>query len=117
MSRASPGAADRPQFHVAPRDGWLNDPNAPLYWKGRWHMCVVQPDRQAVAVSSAAAVAAPAATAQLPCISRPLCPQVLPTCRGGLRVAVGPGVGARSQRGLGDLEAPPAGAAPFASRG
>jgi len=30
---------DRPSFHVAPRGGgWLNDPNGPLFYRGRWHM-------------------------------------------------------------------------------
>ena len=33
-------AADRnrPQFHVVPPAHLLNDPNEPLYWKGRYHL-------------------------------------------------------------------------------
>lgn len=30
--------ADRPLFHVAPRCGWLNDPNGLVFWKGRHHL-------------------------------------------------------------------------------
>jgi hypothetical protein len=30
---------DKPWFHVMPRDGWLNDPNGPIFYKGRYHMC------------------------------------------------------------------------------
>jgi beta-fructofuranosidase len=28
----------RPQYHLMPPSQWLNDPNGPLYWKGRYHM-------------------------------------------------------------------------------
>jgi beta-fructofuranosidase len=33
-------AADplRPQFHLLPKYGWMNDPNAPVFWKGKYHM-------------------------------------------------------------------------------
>jgi beta-fructofuranosidase len=33
-------AADplRPQFHLLPAKNWMNDPNGPIYWKGRYHM-------------------------------------------------------------------------------
>jgi beta-fructofuranosidase len=33
-------AADprRPQFHLLPAANWMNDPNGPIYWKGRYHM-------------------------------------------------------------------------------
>jgi beta-fructofuranosidase len=33
-------AADplRPQFHLLPAKNWMNDPNAPIYWHGRYHM-------------------------------------------------------------------------------
>lgn len=33
-------AADprRPQFHLLPAANWMNDPNAPIYWKGKYHM-------------------------------------------------------------------------------
>jgi beta-fructofuranosidase len=33
-------AADprRPQFHLLPAAGWMNDPNGPIFWKGRYHM-------------------------------------------------------------------------------
>ena len=29
---------DRPRFHVAPRDGWLNDPNGLIFYRGRYHL-------------------------------------------------------------------------------
>lgn len=29
---------DRPRFHLHPPAGWLNDPNGPIYYKGRYHM-------------------------------------------------------------------------------
>ena len=28
----------RPRFHLMPPSAWLNDPNGPLYWKGRYHL-------------------------------------------------------------------------------
>jgi beta-fructofuranosidase len=28
----------RPQFHLLPAKGWMNDPNGPIYWKGSYHM-------------------------------------------------------------------------------
>ncbi|MGD0911227.1 MAG: glycoside hydrolase family 32 protein, partial [Terracidiphilus sp.] len=28
----------RPQFHLLPKANWMNDPNAPIYWKGNYHM-------------------------------------------------------------------------------
>jgi len=28
----------RPQFHFLPAANWMNDPNAPIYWNGRYHM-------------------------------------------------------------------------------
>ena len=33
-------AADplRPQFHLLPSKNWMNDPNGPIYWRGRYHM-------------------------------------------------------------------------------
>lgn len=33
-------AADplRPQFHLLPKYGWMNDPNAPVFWRGKYHM-------------------------------------------------------------------------------
>ena len=33
-------AADhhRPVYHFLPPANWMNDPNAPIYWKGRYHM-------------------------------------------------------------------------------
>jgi beta-fructofuranosidase len=33
-------AADRhrPQYHLMPPANWMNDPNGPLYWNGRYHM-------------------------------------------------------------------------------
>ena len=33
-------AADprRPQYHLLPAANWMNDPNAPIYWNGSYHM-------------------------------------------------------------------------------
>ncbi len=33
-------AADpmRPQFHLLPAANWMNDPNGPIYFDGRYHM-------------------------------------------------------------------------------
>jgi beta-fructofuranosidase len=31
--------AARPTFHLGAESGWLNDPNGPLYHKGRYHLC------------------------------------------------------------------------------
>ncbi|PYX42138.1 MAG: hypothetical protein DMG81_02185 [Acidobacteria bacterium] len=33
-------AADprRPQFHLLPAANWMNDPNGPIYYRGRYHM-------------------------------------------------------------------------------
>jgi beta-fructofuranosidase len=33
-------AADplRPQYHLLPAKNWMNDPNGPIFWKGRYHM-------------------------------------------------------------------------------
>jgi beta-fructofuranosidase len=28
----------RPQFHLLPPSNWVNDPNAPVYWEGKYHM-------------------------------------------------------------------------------
>ena len=28
----------RPQYHLLPTHGWMNDPCGPIYWKGRYHM-------------------------------------------------------------------------------
>src|ERR1700740_934486 len=37
--RAKPAADPlRPQFHLLPAKNWMNDPNAPIYWRGRYHM-------------------------------------------------------------------------------
>jgi len=40
QSRGSALASDRhrPRFHLMPPAAWLNDPNGPLYWKGRYHL-------------------------------------------------------------------------------
>ncbi|BDA48086.1 Fructan 6-exohydrolase [Coccomyxa sp. Obi] len=29
---------DKPWYHVMPRSGWLNDPNGPIYYKGKYHI-------------------------------------------------------------------------------
>lgn len=28
----------RPQYHLLPAANWMNDPNAPIYWRGNYHM-------------------------------------------------------------------------------
>ena len=28
----------RPQYHLLPARNWMNDPNGPIFWKGRYHM-------------------------------------------------------------------------------
>jgi beta-fructofuranosidase len=28
----------RPQFHFLPEKNWMNDPNGPIYWNGKYHM-------------------------------------------------------------------------------
>src|ERR1700752_3615679 len=28
----------RPQYHLQPARGWMNDPCGPIYWAGRYHM-------------------------------------------------------------------------------
>jgi beta-fructofuranosidase len=28
----------RPQYHLLPAHGWMNDPCGPIYWRGRYHM-------------------------------------------------------------------------------
>jgi beta-fructofuranosidase len=40
QSPQSPLAMDRhrPRFHLMPPSAWLNDPNGPLYWEGRYHL-------------------------------------------------------------------------------
>jgi len=37
---ASKLAADphRPQYHLLPAANWMNDPNGPIYWQGKYHM-------------------------------------------------------------------------------
>ncbi len=44
MLRGTAIAADlahdpnRPQFHLLPAANWMNDPNGPIFWKGKYHM-------------------------------------------------------------------------------
>src|SRR5690348_18121349 len=28
----------RPQYHLLPAKNWMNDPNGPIHWNGRYHM-------------------------------------------------------------------------------
>ncbi|KAL4855527.1 Acid beta-fructofuranosidase 4 [Chlorella vulgaris] len=35
---------DRPRYHVHPPQGWMNDPNGPVFYKGRYHICVLDSD-------------------------------------------------------------------------
>ena len=30
--------AERPQFHLLPAHNWMNDPNGPIFYKGRYHL-------------------------------------------------------------------------------
>lgn len=30
--------ADKPWYHIMPRSGWLNDPNGPIFYDGRYHV-------------------------------------------------------------------------------
>lgn len=46
-SRAQSSDADKPQLHLAPRAHWLNDPNGPIYYKGRYHCMNVLASRSA----------------------------------------------------------------------
>ena len=32
------GDALRPQYHLLPASNWMNDPNGPIYYRGRYHM-------------------------------------------------------------------------------
>ncbi|HET8546544.1 MAG TPA: glycoside hydrolase family 32 protein [Bryobacteraceae bacterium] len=36
--RSLAGDPQRPRYHLLPRANWMNDPNAPIYWRGRYHM-------------------------------------------------------------------------------
>lgn len=38
--QTSPLATDplRPQYHLMPARGWMNDPNGPIFWQGRYHL-------------------------------------------------------------------------------
>lgn len=40
MATAPDLAADplRPQFHLVPPSNWINDPNGPIYWNGKYHL-------------------------------------------------------------------------------
>lgn len=29
---------DRPEYHLLPPHNWMNDPNGPIYWQGRYHL-------------------------------------------------------------------------------
>ncbi len=40
----------RPQYHLLPRHGWMNDPCGPLFWKGRYHMFLQYNDEPVSAV-------------------------------------------------------------------
>jgi beta-fructofuranosidase len=40
----------RPQYHLLPTHGWMNDPCGPIYWKGRYHMFLQYNDEPVSAV-------------------------------------------------------------------
>jgi len=29
---------DRPEYHLLPQHNWMNDPNGPIWWKGKYHL-------------------------------------------------------------------------------
>ncbi len=29
---------DRPEYHLLPPHNWMNDPNGPIWWKGKYHL-------------------------------------------------------------------------------
>lgn len=29
---------EKPRFHVMPAAGWINDPNGPIFYRGRYHL-------------------------------------------------------------------------------
>lgn len=37
-AQAFEGDRHRPQFHAMPNSGWMNEPHAPFYYKGRYHL-------------------------------------------------------------------------------
>lgn len=32
------GDTDRPEYHFLPPHNWMNDPNGPIFWKGKYHL-------------------------------------------------------------------------------
>lgn len=40
FSAVAAGEPQRPAFHARPAKNWINDPNGPLYFKGRYHLFV-----------------------------------------------------------------------------
>jgi beta-fructofuranosidase len=40
----------RPQYHLLPTHGWMNDPCGPIFWKGRYHMFLQYNDEPVSAV-------------------------------------------------------------------
>ena len=38
LSSAPKTDPEKPCFHVMPRTGWINDPNSPLYFNGKYHL-------------------------------------------------------------------------------
>ena len=40
----------RPQYHLLPKHGWMNDPCGPIFWKGRYHMFLQYNDEPVSAV-------------------------------------------------------------------
>ena len=30
--------ASRPEYHLLPQHNWMNDPNGPIWWKGKYHL-------------------------------------------------------------------------------
>ncbi len=41
QAQSQPGLAQdplRPQYHLMPPGNWMNDPNGPIWWKGKYHV-------------------------------------------------------------------------------
>jgi sucrose-6-phosphate hydrolase SacC (GH32 family) len=34
---------DRPKCHVMAQRGWINDPNGPIFFEGKYHLCAPLP--------------------------------------------------------------------------
>jgi hypothetical protein len=90
-----PVDAERPSFHLMPKQGWLNDPNGPLYYQGHYHVYV-----------SVYAVRMVLEGPRLALSSSSFALQVLPARSRRFRMAVWLGLGPCHQQGPHSLAAP-----------